>query len=115
MTTDDPTDLDPDLTDSRDVDDDLSCWHEGDDAPVLEPVEPSTDHPLSEPLALVADVAERLQTWASDTASELRRRGGRMTLDEVEEGRKLNLRVTEATIVALYVGRHMTCKVSVSR
>lgn len=106
MTTDDPTD-DLDAPEGRDVDDDLSCWHEGDDAPVLEPVEPSTDHPLSEPLALVADVAEQLQTWASDTASELRRRGGRMSLEEVEVGRKLSLRTTEAVIVALYVGRHM--------
>jgi len=50
---------------------------------------------------------EGLQTWASDLASELRRRGGRMSLEELEEGRKLNLRVTEATIVALYVGRNM--------
>lgn len=113
MTTDDPTDLDPDLTDSRDVDGDLSCWDDGDDAPVL--TEPTGDHPLGEPLALVADVCEQLQSWASDLASELRRRGGRMTLDEVEVGRKLVLKVQEATIVALYVGRHMTCKVSVSR
>lgn len=89
---------------SRDVDSDLSCWDEHDDP---EPTPESTDHPLSEPLALVADVAERLQTWASDLSSALRKRGGRMTKEELEEGRKLNLRVTEATIVALYVGRHM--------
>jgi hypothetical protein len=100
MTTDDQ-DLDPD---AHDCDEDLSVWEEHDE-PVL--TEPTGDHPLSEPLALVADVAERLQTWASDLSSALRRRGGRMTLEELEEGRKLNLRVTEATIVALYVGRHM--------
>lgn len=105
MTTDDPTDLDQDLTGAHDCDDDLSCWEEHD-----EPEPPSEvlgDHPLGEPLALVADVCEQLQTWASDLASELRRRGGRMTLEEVEEGRRLSLRTTEAVIVALYVGRHM--------
>lgn len=99
-----PFDADPT---SRDVDDDLSSWNEGADSPVYEPVEGSHDHPLSEPLALVADVAERLQTWASDLASELRRRGGRMSLEEVEVGRKLSLQITESVIVALYVGRHM--------
>jgi len=95
-------DVDPD---ARDVDSDLSVWTEGEDAPVLS--EPTGDHPLSEHLSVVADVCEQLQSWASDLASELRRRGGRMTLDEVEEGRRLSLRTTEAVIVALYVGRHM--------
>lgn len=101
----DPTDQD--LTDAHDCDEDLSVWTGGEDAPVLEPVEHTGDHPLGENLALVADVCEQLQTWASDLASELRRRGGRMTREELEEGRRLNLQVTEATIVALYVGRHM--------
>ena len=102
----DPTDDDPTVDPTaRDVDSDLSVWDEHDEPEPLS--EPTGDHPLGEPLALVADVAEQLQTWASDLASELRRRGGRMSLEELEEGRKLNLRVTEATIVALYVGRHM--------
>lgn len=91
---------------ARDVDQDLSVWTEGDDAPVL--TEPTGDHPLSEPLHLVADVAERLQTWASDVASELRRRGGKMSMEEVEEGRRLSLQITESVIVALYVGRHLS-------
>lgn len=101
MTTDDQ-DLDPD---ALDCDEDLSVWTEHD-----EPVEDSpesSDHPLSEPLALVADVSERLQTWASDLANTLRRRGGRMTLEELEEGRQLSLRVKEAFIVAVYLGRNM--------
>lgn len=64
----DLTDLDVDPT-AHDCDEDLSCWDEhDDDAPTSgEPV----DHPLSEPLALVADVAEQLQTWASDVAYDV--------------------------------------------
>ena len=102
-TTDDPTDLD--LSDHRDVDDDLSVWEEHDDP--VEGSPESTDHPLSEPLALVADVSERLQTWASDLASTLRARGGRPTQEEVEQGRELSQRVQEAVVVASYLSRHM--------
>jgi hypothetical protein len=101
-TTDDPT-KDLDLTASHDVDSDLSVWEEHDEPPS----EPTGDHPLSESLSVVADVCEDLQTWASDLSSALRRRGGRPTQEEVEEGRELALRVSEAVVVASYLGRHM--------
>lgn len=106
MTTDPTKDLDVD-PDAHDCDEDLSIWTEGDYAPTYEPVEGSHDHPLSEQLAIVADCAEALQTWASDLASTLRARGGRMTLEEVEEGKELARRAQEAVVVALYLGRHM--------
>lgn len=99
--TDDTTD-DPD---AHDCDEDLSVWEEHDDdaPPSGEPVE----HPLSEPLSVVADVSEALQTWASDLASTLRARGGRPTNEEVDEGRELARRVSEAVVVLGYLGRHM--------
>jgi len=99
----DPTDLDPT---SRDVDDDLSCWDEHDDEP-KSTSEEGSDHPLSEPIALVAECSERLQTWASDLAADLRRRGGKPTDQEVEAGKELARRAQEAVVVVGYLSRHM--------
>jgi hypothetical protein len=96
-------DLDPD---AHDCDEDLSVWEEHDDEP-KSTSEEGSDHPLSEPLAIVADVCEDLQTWASDLAHALRRRGGGPTDLEVEEGKELARRAQEAVVVVGYLSRHM--------
>lgn len=93
MTAHDPDDdLPPDLSDHRDVDDDLSCWDEHDEP------EPRGEHPLAPHLDALATAAEALQTWSSDLASRLGREGpdAKPTAEELGEGRRLAQAVDDA-------------------